>query len=193
MTEKIKTQRTHYDNIGVSLYDTTSKLLRDSGILNIFSINRLVNYSLADTIPKVLKDLEQEDSVYYKYADAIKRRNLRSIVTKLKQEEKSKFYFFARFIQDLKALLNRPYVNDDIKKKRILKILDLFILESQTFSDNDSITESLKKYRNGFSKTKATTKIIADLLNVELVDIDKKEIDNQELQKIQDNLEDLKK
>ncbi len=128
--------------IGCTLYESTTKLVDDSGILNIFSMNRLVNYSLAETVPKVLKDLNQEDSVYYKYANAIKRRNLRSIVTKLKQEEKSKFYFFARFIQDLKGLLNRPYASEKTKKKRILKIIDLFVLESQTFEDNESITES---------------------------------------------------
>ena len=177
--------------VGVCLYETTSKLVDESGITNIFSMNRLINFALAETIPKVLKDLKQENNIFYKYAKTIKRRNLREVIQKIRAEEKSKYYFFSRFIGDLKDLMNKPYSNENVKKKRILNIIDLYLLESETFEDNDSITESLKKYRNGFSKSKASTRTIAELLNVKLVNIDKKEIDSIEIQKIHNNLKDL--
>ena len=175
------------------LYESTTKLLMESGVTEIFSINRLINYALAETIPDILKELKKEDSIYHKYADAVKRRNFRSIITKIRQEQKSKYFFFSTFIFDLKQLLNKPYAKENIKKKRILEIINLYIMESETFENNESITESLKKYRNGFSKSRASTKTIAELLNVQLINMDRKEIDTQELKKIEENLSELNK
>ena len=39
------------------LYESTTKLLMESGVTKIFSINRLINFALAETIPDILKEL----------------------------------------------------------------------------------------------------------------------------------------
>ena len=84
----------------------------------------------------------------------------------------------------MKQLLNKPYSEEKLKKERIIQIINLYILESKTFENNESVTESLIKYRNGFSKSNATTRTIAELLDVKLTIMDRKEIDSNEINKI---------
>lgn len=159
----------------IYLYKETNTFLNESGILDLITFGQLVNFSLKNTMPEILEELKTNNPTLLKFARILKQEAKRNMILKIRREEKSKYYFLSRFFQEWRKLLDKPYPNDKLKKSRLLKILTIYINESETYLDNEEITLKLKRYRNSIMKSVADVKTIKDLFDITLIQFNIKE------------------
>ena len=162
-------------SVGLYIYDNLYSLIKKSGLLETTSLNTLLNYSLSLGFPLVLEKANKKNSTLLRYAKLQEREIERNFILQIRKEEKSKYYFFQRFMKDFRQLLNKSYPNQELKKKRLLSILTSYILESQTYTNNEEITQQLKIYFNSLKKTNMELEQIADLFDLTITKISDKD------------------
>ena len=138
---------------------------KNNDLLDVFSFSSLANYCIIKELPNILKKLKMEGTTMYNYALVLKQRKERGIINFIRKEKMSNAYFFDRFFYIFKKLLRSK-----ASKVKILDIIDSYILESQTYKDNQTITDEIKDLRSCVFKAKSFDSF-HELLEIEIINI----------------------
>lgn len=140
---------------------------KDNPILDYMSFSSLINYCLAKQLPQVMEDLKNPNSNLSNFADTIKRRKEREIITSVRKEQLSNIFFYNRVFQMFKKLKNMK------DKNKIVGIFNSYIEESKTYKNNKKITKLLISMRNGIYTSKSLDKYF-EILDIEITNLNEK-------------------
>lgn len=154
-----------------------NRIIKQSGLLNSFSYNQLIIHSIYSYLPIFLNDKTQQEDLI-KYAEVTKKRYYREMLLTLRKEEKSRYYFFTRFLSEFRKMLNRSITDNTLKKKWLLSIIDIYIKESQSYEDNQIITDFLINFKDKIKQSRRDINELKEFLNISVQKIDHKHKEN---------------
>lgn len=119
----------------------------ESGVFEIFTMTELINYALNHTYEYIQSKYGYGTSVNKKYCDAIKRKMERDISYAILNDNTSKIFSYGNFEKQFRKALSVSRNKEDI-----IIMLDNYIAVSETYNNNDVVTERLKRFRSNFEK-----------------------------------------
>lgn len=142
------------------------EILKKSGLLKYFTFNRIMNICFFLGIPEFLKRSHTEKDNIFKYIELSKKQFERELILKLRKEQSSKIYFLKRVNTRLGTILREK---EKTNKEEFLKLLKLYIEESETYEDNLNITNKLKNMSTIIEKDTHNWDLIQNILEMEII------------------------
>jgi len=113
--------------------------------------------------------------------DKARQKQMRQLIRGLRSTDTDSFFFFSRTWNRIMKILKSPYVSETLKKDKVIQLLDHYIKESETYPDNDEVTDFFVKMQEAIKKSKMSCIKLAKIWDLRVREIDEEMVRDNEI------------